>query len=201
MHANKFVNQQKSAMKRVLAYNKVKFFKKDFQGKCDSLSYNFTDSIVEMFTSPILWSNEFQITADSLQFLVHKGKISHMFLKPNPMIISQEDSLNYNQIKGKNITAFFTNNKIKHMDVSGNGQSISIVKDEATNDKIGLNYTECSNLTLYFMENNLKNITYKNQANSETTPYQDIKEENRYLKGFNWRGNEQPKNKTEIFKF
>ena len=201
MHAYQFVSQQKLGTKKMLAYNKVKFFKKDFQGKCDSLSYNFTDSIVEMFTSPVLWSSEFQITADSLKFLVHKGKISHMFLKPNPMIISQEDSLDYNQIKGKNITAFFINNKIKHMDVKGNGQSIFIVTDEETNDKIGLNYTECSDLTLYFKENNLKDVTYKTQPNSETKPYQDIEEVNRYLKGFNWRGYEQPKNKAEIFIF
>ena len=39
-----------------------------------------------MYNRPTLWSDEFQITADSLQFLVHKGKISSMFLKPKPMI-------------------------------------------------------------------------------------------------------------------
>merc|ERR1711865_1201275 len=103
-----------------------------------------------MFKNPILWSDDFQITADSLQFLVHKGKISFMFLKPNPMIISKEDTLDYNQIKGKNMIAYFTNNKMRRIDVKGNGQSIFIIKDENTEDKIGLNYSECSDLVLYF---------------------------------------------------
>ena len=199
MHAKRFVSQQKIGEKKILAYNKVKFFKTDFQGKCDSLSYSFTDSIVEMFDRPVLWSDEFQITADSLQFLVHKGKISRMFLKPNPMIIAQEDSLDYNQIKGKNMTAYFTDNKIRRMDVVGNGQSIFIIKDEKTQEKIGLNYTECTDLILYFKENQLHEVTYEVEPNSITTPYQDVEEKNRYLKGFLWRGNEIPKTKEDIF--
>ena len=201
MHADKFISQQKLAAKKVLAHNKVKFFKANIQGKCDSLSYNFTDSLVEMFDHPILWSDEFQITADSLQFLVHKGKISRMFLRPNPMIIEQEDSLNYNQIKGKDMTAYFTNNKIKRINVKGNGQSIFIIRDKETEEKIGLNYTECTDLILYFKANKLKEVTYKIKPHSKTTPYQDIKEKNRYLQGFLWREDEQPKTKKDIFNY
>ena len=85
------------------------------------------------------------------------------------------------------------------MDVKGNGQSIFIIRDEKTDDKIGLNYTECTDLILYFKDNKLKEVTYKVEPNSITTPYQDIEEKNRYLKGFNWRGEEQPKSKEDIF--
>ena len=199
MHANKFISQQKVGAKKVLAYNKVKFYKTDFQGKCDSLSYNFTDSVVEMYNRPILWSQEFQITADSLKFLVADGKVEQLFLKPNPMIIAQEDSLDYNQIKGKNMTAYFTENKMKRMDVEGNGQSIFIVTDDETGDKIGLNYTECTDLVLYFKNNKLDAVNYEIKPNSITTPYNDVEEKNRYLKGFEWRGEEQPKSKEDIF--
>ena len=66
MHAKQFVSNQNDDDKKILAYDKVKFFKSDFQGKCDSLSYSFKDSVVEMFNKPILWSDGFQITADSL---------------------------------------------------------------------------------------------------------------------------------------
>ena len=38
MHANQFVSHQKIADKKLLAYNNVKFFKTEFQGKCDSLT-------------------------------------------------------------------------------------------------------------------------------------------------------------------
>ncbi|MBT6965316.1 MAG: hypothetical protein HOA01_03750, partial [Flavobacteriales bacterium] len=199
MHAKQFVSQQKIGEKKILAYNKVKFFKTDFQGKCDSLTYNFTDSVVEMYKEPILWSSEFQITADSIQFLANKGKISRMFLHPSPMIIAQEDSLDYNQIKGKNMTAYFNDNKMRRMDVEGNGQSIFIVTDEETKDKMGLNYTECTDLILYFKDSKLDAVNYEVKPNSVTTPYQDVEGKNRYLKGFLWRGEEQPKSKEDIF--
>ena len=199
MHSNKFVSDQKTGAKRILAYNKVKLFKKNLQGKCDSLSYNFSDSIIKMFNYPVLWSEKFQITADTLEFVMSKGMINHMFLKSNPIIISQEDSLDYNQIKGKTMTAYFTDNKIRRMDVQGSGQSIFIVKDDSNNKKIGLNYTECTNLTLYFKNNQLDMVNYKIKPNSITTPYTEIEEKNRYLKGFNWRESEKPKRKEDIF--
>ena len=115
------------------------------------------------------------------------------------MIISQEDTLDYNQIIGKDMTAYFIDNKMRQMDVNGNGQSIFIIKDDATEDKIGLNYSESSDLILYFKEQKLKEVTYEIKPKSTTTPYKNIEEKNRYLKGFLWRGIEQPKNKEDIF--
>ena len=199
MHAKQFVSNQNEDEKKILAYDKVKFFKSDFQGKCDSLSYSFKDSVVEMFNKPIIWSDGFQITADSLQFLIKKRKISCIFLKPNPMIVLKEDSLNYNQIKGKDMTAYFSNNIMSRIDVNGNGQSIFLIKDEKTEDKIGLNYSESSDLILYFKEKKLNGVTYEVKPISSTIPYQDIEEKNRYLKDFNWRGSEQPICKEDIF--
>ena len=86
----------------------------------------------------------------------------------------------------------------RSIDVNGNGQSIFIINDEKTKDKIGLNYTECSDLTLYFQNNKLNMVNYKVKPNSITTPYQEIKEKNRYLKGFTWRQEERPKEKKDI---
>ncbi len=199
MHADKFISQQKSETKKVIAHNNVKFFKSDIQGKCDSLSYNFTDSIIEMFNRPVIWSNEYQITADSIKLLAHKGQISRVFFKPRPMIIAQVDSIDFNQIRGKKIIAYFTDNKIKKMNVEGSGQSIFIVTDDDTNEKIGLNYTECTNISLYFNKNKLNMVNYNVEPNSITTPYSKLEEKNRYLKGFIWRGSEQPKRKEDIF--
>ena len=48
MHANKFVSHKNNNHK-ITAYNKVKFFKTDLQGKCDSLNYYTKDSKIKMF--------------------------------------------------------------------------------------------------------------------------------------------------------
>lgn len=201
MHSNKFVSIQEPEGKKLLSYNQVKFYKKKFQGKCDSLSYSFSNSRINMFKQPILWNEEFQITADSIQFLIKEREITQIFLEPRPMVIAKEDSVDYNQIKGKRMTAYFSENKLYKMDINGNGQSIFIINDEKENKKIGLNFSECSNMKLYFKKNKLDIINYELMPNSMTTPYNDLKDEDRFLKGFIWRENERPKNKEDIFIF
>jgi len=196
MHARKFINQNK-INKKIIAYNKVKFFKLDLQGKCDSLSYNFKDSVIEMYKEPIIWSENFQMTSDSIQFEISKNQINKMYLINNPIIVQHSDSTNFNQIKGKIITGYFSKNKISSMRIIGNGQSIFHVNDE--NNKIGVNYTESTDLTLYFKKNKLDKVNYELKPKSLTIPYENIKEEYLFLKGFNWRISEKPKNKNDIY--
>ncbi len=199
MHAKKFVSNQNKKNKKILAYNKIKFFKKNLQGKCDSLSYNFNDSIMQMYRSPVIWSKKYQITADSIKFQISNGEIKNMELISNPMIIEKLDSLNYNQIKGKNMNAFFEKNEIIYMKVNGNGQSIFFIDDEDENKKIGLNYTECSDIFLFFNKNKLESVNYKLKPISKTIPTENINENNSYLKGFKCRHVEKPKTKNDIF--
>ena len=200
MHATKFINHQLEEEEYVIAQKNIKFFSKNLQGKCDSLTYNLTKSEIEMFVKPIIWVNNFQITSDTMQFIINNNNIEKLYLVNNPLIISEKDSLDYNQIKGKNMTVCFSKNKIQKIDVQGNGQSIFIVNDEKNNEKIAINYIECSNLSLNFKDQKIDKINYKIKPNSITTPYQNLNEKNRYLKGFNWRKKEQPTGKKDLFK-
>ena len=59
------------------------------------------------------------------------------------------------------MTGYFNKNKITKIDVDGNGQSIFTIIDEKNYKKIGVNFTNCSDLTLYFKENKLDAINYK----------------------------------------
>ena len=36
------------------------------RGKCDSLVYSYADSTIRLYNDPILWSDENQLTADSI---------------------------------------------------------------------------------------------------------------------------------------
>ena len=198
MHAKEFIKKQKKNKNIIIAYPSVKFYKKNFQGKCDSLSYNTHDSIIRMFKKPILWSENFQITADSLEFSIIRKEIRKLHSKENPIIINKEDSFEYNQISGKEMVTSFDNNKINKVNVLGNGESIFIVKDD-TDNTIGLNYIKSSNLYLYFKKGEIENITYDNKPNSIVIPTQEIKEKERYLDDFIWREEERPNNKKDIF--
>ena len=189
IYAEEFIKQQENS--NITAFPKVKIFKNNIVGKCDSLSYNFNNSILKMFYDPILWSDNFQLTADSFELIILEKEIQSLKSRGNPMIIQEDDSLEYNQIKGKKITTYFKENKIKKINVISNGESIFIIKNNS-NKKIGLNYIKSSNLFLYFNSGAINNITYDNQANSIIIPNKDIKEEDKYLKGFKWKISEKP---------
>jgi len=191
-----FINKKTKQEQIILAYNNVKLFKRNLQGKCDSLSYDM--SKIKMIDNPILWAGNYQITADTIEIFITNNNINKVILKTNPMIISKEDSADYNQIKGKKIVIFFKEKEIYKIDVIGNGQSILIVKDDDKN-KIGLNYIESSEISLLFKNNEINNITYKSTPNSITTPYNDLEEDNRFLKSFLSRYHERPLKKEDIF--
>ena len=183
----------------ITASPEVKIYKKDFQGICDSLYYSISDSLVELFYQPVLWAaDEMQISADSIQINIHKQKIESMNFYPYPIIISEADSLHYNQIKGKYMTAWFTKNKLNKLDIFGNGQSLFLIEDEKTKEKIGINKAICTDISIYLNEGKLSTINYKTIPTSTTIPYQDITESDKYLEGFNWRLTEKPKSKNDI---
>ena len=50
------------------AYNKVKFYRYDMQGACDSMVYHIEDSTITMFFNPVVWSEANQLTADTIRF-------------------------------------------------------------------------------------------------------------------------------------
>ncbi|HEY4798593.1 MAG TPA: OstA-like protein, partial [Bacteroidia bacterium] len=151
---NKKNEKDTSVTWRVMyAYHHVKFFREDMQGKCDSLIYFSKDSVMKLFKSPVLWSDKSQLTADKIE--IHTGakkncnctEIKKMYMTNNAMIISKEDSVKYNQIKGKDMTGYFKDNNIVKIFVEGNGQTIYFAKDKKK--FIGVNKADCSNMMIY----------------------------------------------------
>ena len=64
----------------IIAYNNVKFYKKNFKGKTDSISFIIKDSLINMFNNPIIWNGNNQITSDSINFKIYDNTIEEMNL-------------------------------------------------------------------------------------------------------------------------
>ena len=188
--ANEFHNQEVSNKETLYAFNNVEILNNEIKGKCDSLTFSISDSLIHMYEKPLLWIDEYQISADSMSINYYDKTIKKLFLISNPIIISEQDSSLYNQIKGQYMEGDFLENKLKNIDVLGNGQSIYFIKENK--EIIGMNYIESSNIYLSFKKNRIDNINYKKSPYSITTPLEDIIEEKKYLKGFNWKIKEKP---------
>ena len=97
-----------TSTRRLLGQKNVFVYKSDLQSKCDSLIYDTADSTIYFFKKPIVWSqNKYQMEADTMRALLKNNRINTMFLKTKSFVISLDTLRNYNQIKGRTITAYF----------------------------------------------------------------------------------------------
>jgi len=193
---DKLININNEKERVIQLFHNVKFFKSDLSGICDSIVYSSKDSLISMFHQPFIWMDDYQISSDSIKLLFYNKKIDKIYLKSNPMIVSKIDSLDYNQIKGKKMIGYLEKNKLKKINVLSNGESIYHLREDEK--KIGLNYIQSTNLTLYFKNSKMNNVTYKEIPNSITTPYKDISDKQRFLNDFFWNNKNRPKNLLEI---
>ena len=185
------------ASRVLLAYHKVKFYKSDMQGKCDSLVFNYKDSTMQLYTEPVLWSDKNQLTSDSITIHTYDGKLRSMDLKSNAFMSSQEDSLRFNQIRGKSMKGFFQQNELYRINVNGNGQTIYYAKDKDA--MIGVNKTDCSNMIILIKENKIDRITFITKPDATLYPIEELSPNDLKLRNFKWYGHLRPLNRYAIF--
>lgn len=179
---------QKRIMK---AFYNARFFKSDMQGKCDSLVYLSADSTIFLFREPILWSEDNQITADSISILLVKSEPDKMFMDQNAFIIAKEDSLLFNQIKGRNMIGYFAKSDLHKVDVHGNGQTIYYPRED-DQSLIGMNETKCSDMTIRIDSSKIKRISFYDRPTALLTPSDKMPETGKLLENFNWRAADRP---------
>jgi lipopolysaccharide export system protein LptA len=188
---------------KLFAYHKVKFFKKDLQGKCDSLYYTLIDSTMKLYGTPTLWSEENQLTADSIKMLTGKKSLNFIELKGTGFITSQEDSLRYNQVRGKYMKGHFKENKLYLVNVEGNGQTIYYAKEKDSKTKKeeikAVNRADCSDLNIYLKENKIEHITFITKPDATLYPLDQVDIKDLKLKDFTWRAQDRPITEKDIF--
>lgn len=178
--------------KRLLAYNNVRIFKNDLQGTSDSLAYFLADSTIYFYDDPVLWTAGNQLTADSINLHISNNTIDKLNMTMNSFVISQDTALNFNQIKGRNMTANFENNQISKILVNGNGESIYFALEDIDNSLIGMNNILCSDMSINFENSKVDNIVFYVKPEGKLIPPHELEELDKQLNGFAWREDQRP---------
>jgi hypothetical protein len=124
--------------------------------------------------------------------LIQHNTISKVFLTVNAFVISQDTLLNYNQIKGRKMTAELANSKINKVIVIGNGESIYYALNEPNTGLMGMNRIICSNITIRFRNGRVNNLSFYVQPDAQFIPPHELKKEDKTLKGFEWKASQKP---------
>lgn len=181
----------------IKAYHRVKFFRSDMQGRCDSLIFDFRDSIGTMYKTPILWAQGNQMSANEIKMYTRNQALYKADLIDAAFVISPEDTIGYNQVKGKKMTGHIRNNDLYRIDVDGNGQTLYYPKDDET--IIGVNRAESSDMSIWLRERKIVNITMRVQPNGNMNPPFLLGEKDLKLAGFSWLDEYRPKCIEDIF--
>lgn len=180
------------------AYPDVRIFKTDMQAICDSLSYSTRDSTFRLFREPIVWADTSQFNADTVNILLNKGSIDRIFLRNNALIVNSPDEIMFNQVKGKHVTAFFKAEELRRMAVNGNAESVYYALDD-DGGYVGVNKTICSEMMLYFGNNEVEKITFFNQPKAEMLPMGQTNHSTLKLEGFFWETQYRPDSLPDLF--
>ncbi len=188
----------------VKAFNHVKIFKSDLQGKCDSLVSNEKTGLTKLFTNPVLWVEGNQITGDTIHLISNAKteQLDSLKILNNGFII-KKDSAGFTQLKGKNMYGKFENNKLKSLNAIGNSESIIFLRNE-NQLLMGIDKKKCSKNIFVGLENNeFSFIDYYTTIEGKTYPpseFEKLPPEEKLFKNFIWREEEQPLTKDDIFK-
>lgn len=179
------------------AYYGCRVFSDDLQAKCDSLSYSFQDSVIRLYNAPVLWSEENQLTSDSMAIFTKNRQADRMELYSSAFVVSQVDSLRFNQLKGRTLTGYFRKNKLYRINIEGNGESVYYLIDGE--ELVGKNTTRCARIEIFVDQGKITEIYEYQSPEGVIDPPSTSPGENQKLPGFNWHDAIRPKNKMDIF--
>ncbi len=93
--------------RKMVGQKNVLVYKADMQSRCDSLVYTAADSSFYFYKKPIVWSQNYQMEADTITARLKNNKINTLLLRSRSFVVSQDTMKFFNQIKGRAVTAYF----------------------------------------------------------------------------------------------
>ena len=188
-----------SVYRDLFAYHKVRMFRTDFQGVCDSLVSHERDSCTYMYGQPILWNEEQQVFGEEIRIYNNDSTIDWIHIINQAMTIEELDSASYNQVSAKEMFCYFVDGVMERNNAKGNVY-IAYFMDETDGSRIGMNYTETPELNIY-MQNKKVHKIWMQTPNGTMYPPFAIPPDRRYLAGFAWFDYIRPKDKDDIFEW
>ena len=181
------------------AYYGVRIYRIDLQGICDSLQYNTIDSTLYLSKNPVLWNTGYQLTGDTIKILFNDSTIERVNVIERAFAIEEVDSTYFNQIKGRNLTAFFIEGELHRIDVEGNTETIYYPVEEEGIEFIGRNKTESPEMSIYVEDRKPVEIKWWPASSGEMLPIPDLSPDEKFLKDFVDFNYLRPQSREDIF--
>lgn len=188
-----------SAYQRMRAYYGVQVFRADMQMKCDSLTYNGRDSVMLLCGSPVCWSDENQVSADSIYVYMKGEKVDYAHGIGNALMVKQEEEDKFDQMAGKEMFAYLQEGELRRIEVNGNAETIFFPRED-DGSFIGVNKTQSSYIKIFLQEKKIHHIVFTAATTGSMHPLDSLSAEDARLTGFFWADNIRPKTPGDVFR-
>lgn len=182
----------------LIAEPRVRFYRIDLQGICDSLTAVQRDSMLWMHNHPVVWNGERQIFGNVIQ--VHfKDSVADWAKLPEFGFMAEWIDENFfNQLTGKEMIAYFQDRDLRHLDVSGNVQAIMLpMENDSTYNKIA--NIESSFLAADFKDRTVERMKLWPETSGTMTPLYLAKKSLFFLPAFRWFEPLRPTSPEDVF--
>lgn len=200
LHGDTLIMSTDSIFRNVKAFHNVRFWRSDIQGVSDSLHYSSRDSMIYMLGNPVVWNESNQILGYQINVYLNDSTVDKAHIIDYALAIQDRGVKDqYNQLSGREMTAFFNNGELYNVLVEGNAMSLYyLVEDDGT--VIGLNKTESPYLSMDIEEDKLQKLKLWPATTAVTTPLPQLLPEQKRLEGFVWLDYLRPLNSFDIFR-
>ncbi len=180
------------------AFRNVRIFSDSLQAVCDSMFYSFKDSVFRLYDKPVVWSNENQVTGDTILLYTKNKKADKLQVFKNSFIASIVKPEIFNQVQSTRMDAYFVNGDIDSVRARGSAECIYYIQDEDS-AFTGINQSSAELMDIYFKEKELQRIVFRTAVKGTIWPMKQKSPSEMRLQNFKWRDAERPKSKYELF--
>ena len=180
------------------AFRNVRIFSDSLQAVCDSMFYSFKDSVFRLYDDPVVWSNENQITGDTILLFTKNKKADRMQVFKNSFIASIIKPEIFNQVQSIRMDAYFIDGNIDSVRARGSAECIYYIQDEDS-AFTGINQSTADLIDVYFKEKELQRVVFRTAVKGTIWPMKQKTPQEMRLSNFTWRDAERPKTKYELF--
>lgn len=188
-----------STYRRVRAHYGVRVYRDDMQMTCDSMVYWGSDSTMHLYTKPICWSENQQISADSMVVFIVNGSVEHAVGYVNALCVMEDTLDYYNQMSGKEVTAYLKDGEVKLIDMSGNALTVYYPKEQ-DGEYVGLNTTASSFIHMYIEDQEIHHIRFTKETTGVLYPMDQIPGGADKLALFFWADEIRPTDPNDVFR-
>lgn len=103
---------------------RVRFYRSDMQGVCDSMRVTSADTTMRMYIAPVVWSEERQIFGNLIEIHMNDSTIDEARLPDFGFCSQRIVDDYYSQLSGKEMLAKFEAGELNQLDISGNVEFI-----------------------------------------------------------------------------